>query len=254
MTRQTKTNIKIASATATCIFTLASFFTTTLAWFSSNQMVNASGVSVRVSMINRAFSRFTVHSCDLSLSTSTVLHFHSEPVVALDNVGKMVETGNLRMDNYSTLHQTQPVLFLFEMESGTYEDDINIVAISDNASFTTLITAENVANFPFSSASSFKSASYISNAFPFNNVQLNDYDSRTSFVEINGQNTPTFNQSIELFRGTSHTEIKYVAVILDYYADAIEYIKALDENSNYVTIAEANNNSISFFCDWYLKM
>ena len=254
MTKKTKTNIKIASATATCIFTLASFFTTTLAWFSSNQSVGANGMSVRVSMLSRAFSSFTVHRCDLSLSTSSALHFYSEPVVAFDNVGKIVETGNLHMDNYSTLNQTQPVLFLFTMESGTYEDEINIVAKSDNDSFTTLITAENVARFPFSSASSFKSASYSSNTFPFSNVEVSDLGTMTSFVEIFEEDDPEFTQSIELFRGTSHTEIKYVAVILDYYSDAIEYIKKLEENINYVSIAARNNNSITFYCDWYLEM
>ena len=254
MKKRTKTNLKIIGATSVCIFSLTTLFTTTIAWFSSNRTVDTSGMSVRVSMISRAFSSMTVHRCDLSLSTSSTLHFYSEPVVAINNVGAMVETGDLHMDNYSTLNQTQPVLFLFTLETGTYEDDVNIVATSDNAYFTNVITAQNVANFPFSSASAFKSASYSSNNFPFDNVVISDYSTTTTFVEIDGQNTPTYHQSISLFEGTSHTAVKYVAVILDYYADAIEYIKNLPANANYVSIAESNNNSIGFYCDWILEM
>lgn len=254
MKKRTKTNLKIIGATSICIFSLTTLFTTTIAWFNSNTSVNDSGMSVRVSMISRAFSSMTVHRCDLSLSTSSTLHFISEPVVTINNVGAMVETGNLHMDNYSTLNQTQPVLFLFTLDEGTYEDDVNITATSDNAFFTSVITAQNVANFPFSSASSFKSASYATNDFPFDNVAVSDLATTTTFVEINGQNTPTYHQSIELFDGTSHTTVKYIAVVMDYYAAAIEYIKNLPANANYVSIAESNNNSIGFYCDWILEM
>ena len=46
-TRKTN-NLKIALATVICIFTLATTFTGTLAWFSSNRSVEATGLSVTV--------------------------------------------------------------------------------------------------------------------------------------------------------------------------------------------------------------
>ena len=48
VSKRTKTNLKIAVATATCIFTLATAFTGTLTWFSMNQSVSATGMSVKV--------------------------------------------------------------------------------------------------------------------------------------------------------------------------------------------------------------
>ena len=48
LSRRQMTNLKIAAATATCIFTLATAFTGTLAWFTMNQEVSTTGMSVTV--------------------------------------------------------------------------------------------------------------------------------------------------------------------------------------------------------------
>ncbi len=48
MTSRKKTNLKIIGATLVGLFSLTSLFTGTLAWFSMNQSVSATGMSVRV--------------------------------------------------------------------------------------------------------------------------------------------------------------------------------------------------------------
>ena len=48
ISKKTRTKIKIASATATAIFSLASAFAGTYAWFSNNTQVNVSGASIKV--------------------------------------------------------------------------------------------------------------------------------------------------------------------------------------------------------------
>lgn len=48
ISKKTRTKIKIASATATAIFSLASAFAGTYAWFSNNTQVNVSGASITV--------------------------------------------------------------------------------------------------------------------------------------------------------------------------------------------------------------
>lgn len=46
--KKIQTNLKIAVATGVCIFTLATFFTSTIAWFSVNNSISANGSSVTV--------------------------------------------------------------------------------------------------------------------------------------------------------------------------------------------------------------
>ena len=54
-----KRNLKIVAATATCIFTLATAFTGTIAWFSTNLVAKTSGLSVTV----KAGSTIKLLSC-----------------------------------------------------------------------------------------------------------------------------------------------------------------------------------------------
>lgn len=59
VSKRAKTNLKIAVATATCIFTLATAFTGTLAWFVASKSVSATGMSVTVN----PGSRLRILSC-----------------------------------------------------------------------------------------------------------------------------------------------------------------------------------------------
>ena len=247
-----KTTKRIVVATMMGLFSLFSVFTATLAWFMSNLSTPVSGMEVKVKVMDTSFSQMTVHRCDLSASTSSVLHFYSTPSYTISNTGAITTTAGIDMDNYSDLNQTQPVLLLFTLVENTYEDDIVITATSENENFVYQITAENISAFPFSSAVKFKSASYSTNDFPFTNVVVSDLTTNTSFVTINGGGSATYNDSIVPFQGTSHTVVKYVAIVLDYYSDAIQYI--FGQNLGFETIAADNNNAIDFYCDWTLEI
>ena len=48
LTNKMRTRLKIVGATATAVFSLASVFTATLAWFASNQNVTASAGSISI--------------------------------------------------------------------------------------------------------------------------------------------------------------------------------------------------------------
>lgn len=246
-----KVRRSIIVATAMSIFSLFSVFTATIAWFMSNLTTPVSGMEIRVKTIDVAFSRMTVHRCNLSASTSAVLQFYEEPSVTISGYGSMEATAGLDMDNYSDLNQTQPVLLLFTLNDDTYEDDVVITATSDNENFVYQITAQNISEFPFSSAVKFKSASYSTANFPFNNVVISNLTTNTSFVNINN-GAATYNYTIEPFHGTRHTVVKYVAIVLDYYADAIQYI--FSQNLGFETLAVDNNNAIDFYCDWTLEI
>ena len=238
-------------ATVMCLFSLFSVFSATYAWFASNLNTPVSGMSVRVKVIETDFAQMTVHRCDLSASTSTVLHFYSEPSVTISGYGNVEQVAGLDIDNYSELNKTQPVLLLFTLNADTYEDDVTITATAENENFVSRITPENIGEFPFSSAVKFKSASYTGNSFPFNNVVVNDLSSPTSFVTI-GQGSATYNRYIQPFNGTAHTVINYIAIIIDYYPEAIQYI--FSQSLGFEVYAADNDNAVDFYCDWTLEI
>ena len=255
ISKRTKRGIKLLTAVVICVFTLITTLTSTLAWFSFNKKSEINGMSIRVAMNLSDVNGVTVHRCKLSESTSTLLKFESEPSVRISGSGSVQEISGIDMENYSILNQTQPVLLLFTFKDGIEASSINITATSDSNAFVTAATAQNVASFPFSSAVRFKCGAYTSVSFPFDNVSSSDLGNNTSFVSLTLDNEgnvtgSSFTQQLNLYTGSGNTEVTYLAVILDYYPAAIDYIVG---NTNY-DVFQGNNNSINFTCDWSLTL
>ena len=249
-----KTTTLIISTAAT-LFTLVTSFTATIAWFASMNNVTATGMTITVKMEDSDIQSLTVHKCILSASTSSVLKFEETPSVTVSGHGVVEAASGIEMNDYSTLNQTQPVLLLFTFQDGIIDNAINLTASTESDSFVTAATNSNIGAFPFSSASNFKCVTYSSQSFPFDNVLTNSLSSPISFVALtkdgNGNVTSTsFNNNLNIYTGASNTTITYLAVILDYYADAIDYIV---KNTNY-EVFSTHNNCIDFFCDWMLSL
>ena len=240
------------------IFSLASIFTGTIAWFAVNREVETTGMSVKVSLIQTDVNCLTVHKCDLSASTSSVLQFNPEPSVVATGQGSVTTASGIKMENYSTLNQTQPVLLLLTFNEGKVESDIDMTATSDTNSFVTAATAQNIGAFPFSSAVKFKTCAYSDSyqSFPFANVQTASYSNDISFVTFTKDNegaitSYTYNRNLTIYDGgSSNTSIKYLAIILDYFPDAIDYII----NHTSYDVFNGHNNCIDFFCDWLMEL
>lgn len=250
-----KKSTTIVLATAVTIFTLATSFTATMAWFTANNNVTANGMTVKVKIEETDVNSMTVHRCNLAASTNTLLKFYETPSVVVSGHGSVQTASGIEMNDYSTLNQTQPVLLLFTFSDGILNKDVNVTATSDNNDFVSEATSSNIGAFPFSSAVTFRCASYSSQSFPFDNVQTNSLSALQSFVSFtkDGSGNITsysFNNSLSIYSGSGNTEITYLAVILDYYPDAIDYIV---KNTNYEVFSN-HDNCIDFFCDWMLEL
>ena len=69
VTNKIKSRFKIVSATFTAIFTLATAFTGTIAWFFAIQQVEANGMSVTIASSNCTIDSFNLYRFDYSLNT-----------------------------------------------------------------------------------------------------------------------------------------------------------------------------------------
>ena len=249
MASRKKTNLKIIGATAVGLFSLTSLFTGTLAWFSMNQSVSTTGMTVRVKSISSIISKVTIHNSILDITTSSVIQFENTPIATINIAGagnNSMASATIDIDDYSELYPTKPVLFLFTLIDGVKNEDINLFA-KTNESIVDIVEEEDVNKTPLSSAVWFKSAAYTNASFPFNNVVVNDLSSTAQFADYSAA-TPTFNNSITLYSGTGSAIVKYVAVVMEYETTAIETIKA---NNTQIAL---EYDRIGFYCDWIMEM
>ena len=251
MIKFNKRKANIIGATGMAIFSLGSVFAGTYAWFAMNTEVGASGMSVRLNNESNQLSILTIHKCNLAASTDSKLVFYETPACTVSASG--INYGEApTMDNYSDLNQTQPMLLLFGFNSGVNEQSVTIRAKSDNDSYVSTITSQNISHFPFSTTVIFKSASFTDTTFPFSNVPKSSLTQETSFVTITNYTYSGYTSNINLFTGSADRTITYVAVIMDYYPEAREVL--LTNNVGVDILALDNNNAIDFYCDWILEV
>ena len=251
MKKKGNKHLKIGVATMIAIFALANSFVATYAWFAMNTSVTASGMNIRLNNEGQLLTMLTIHRCNSSASTDNNLVFFSEPAVTISQSG--ISNSYVAMDNYSDLNKAQPLLLLFGLNNGVEQSQVTITAKSDNENYVSTITEDNISSFPFSTTVSFKSASFTSDSFPFNNVSLSSFTQSSSFVTIANHSFSSYSSQINIFEGgNSSTVIKYVAVIMDYYPEAREVL--LTNNVGVDLLAANNNNVISFYCDWTLEI
>lgn len=234
------------------LFSLLTVFSATFAWFALNQKVDSTGMMVRIKDQGKIMSGFTVHRCRLNESSATVLKFYETPMIKVNSDGTVVSGDDADIDDFASLSQSQPTLLLFTFAPDTQASAINIKAKTETSMTLPYVTSENVNHFPFSYSVCFKSGLVTTANFPFDNVTIASLSQSAQFVTIDNNHAITgLNQDIDIFVGSGNDVVTYVAVVMDYLPDAIEYIISLNIDS--VDIPE-NNNRIDFYCDWIMEL
>ena len=74
-----------------------------------------------------------------------------------------------------------------------------------------------------------------------------------SFTSIdNSDDSTDFNQEPLLYTSSANTTVKYISVIVDYYADAVEYIYSTYLGND--TLETEFGSELHFICDWGLEV
>ncbi len=241
-------NMKIAGATGLTLFSLVASFTAAIAWFSAdNTDVTASAMTFIAKNYSTSFVSVEVHKCIPDQCNSTTLAFSS--VAAMTVYDSSTPSASLIVDDYGELNKSQPVLLLFNLTSGTKEGDVKITANTNTGTFLQAITAANVNKYPLSNAVNFKSAAFNrpGEGFQYSTIQVASLTQSSKFVNsITAGSTLNTNPTI-FDGGDSETVVTHVAVVMDYYVDAVEAIKAVASGNSLVT---NNGNRLGFDCDW----
>ena len=254
-----------------CIFTLASVFSATFAWFNLLVNTDANASNIPILKQGMSLSALSIHKSDLSHSTTTNTLFQSvvSGGVSVDEEGEVTYIDqDVIVDDYSQLHRTQPLMFLFTLNDGVIDSDVQIKATTETTSPITGQLSEVDGN-PLSSIVQFRSCSFTASEFAAitetntyegetvtqYNIQSSALGAAARFVKMNESQTAwaeddNFDQEIVLYAGSASTEIKYVVVIMDYYDHALDIISSLNMTNPIFT----NENVIGFTCDWIMEM
>ena len=247
-----KKNTKIFVATGMTLFSLVAVFTATIAWFPFNQNVNSNGMFVMVKEGNAYKAGLSLHKCLTNESTFDNLSFNYADATV----------SQFRIDDYSRLNTTQPVLILFPM--GVVDENTGILmgAPASNVSLSIVSNtgvgyadvntedpqAKNYySRFPFSNVCSFRVVAWTDDVptnatstfdptrYYVDFTSIGQNDSRCfvglaqSFVTPDVSSLVWNGSSLTLFDGStlpnaSSTIIKYLGVVLDYYEPALSVI------------------------------
>ena len=269
MAKIKKSTLKIIAATMMSIFSLASVFSATIAWF--NLMQNTAGGADRMPVIDQdgLLKRVTFHDLNAEYTTAStyafdggnnirgelVMNWATGELEGLDDV-------SISLDRYDPLNQSHPLLMLFEFNKATPGYAVEIKATTETNDFVGYI--ENANGNPLSSVVQHSSIyftaapslvngtiqfakSSLSEAGHFSNIVFDEL----GYPIIDAEHG--FESEQYFFKNSSlQTEILYVGVVIDYYEDAMSYLYSINLG-NPLFEADATNEDagvINFICDW----
>ena len=275
MERKERKTIKLVAATSCCLFSLVAAFAASFAWFSNNLNVKNNGMQLTVETLQSSFSKMTLHKY-LGESNNNLL-FNKEASGKFEYnfiTGETTYTGTSAdafMGRFSLMEPRHPFLALIEYSSIiTADSGNNRISIHGdtehyfigalNSETGTFYEELNASGNPLSSIVRFSSSSYTSLSTGSITVEDTNYatynfatpNSWQHFVDI--EKAPDgslvydeedgWNPSKTFFEATSGN-IKYIAIIFDYYDEALEYIYNIYLGNEFL-----ERDIIPFSCDW----
>ena len=193
-------------------------------------------------------------------------------------------TTSIALNPYETLDRYQPILLLIEFQQ-EYQDlgagDAVISATVNHVDGKGFIGARNATtNSPeydlsnsniyqtinnknyywLSSVIRFFSKSFDASSFSTlssgstYDFTLGNMDNQSHFVSINSSNeTSSFTESIDIYSSPADTDIQYIAVIVDYFPDAVEFIYSTFLGDATLESAEYDYE-LNYLCDWKMEV
>ena len=277
MKRHGNKNLKIIALTSMCIFTLFTCFSAAIAWFQANRKIDDEYSDIGVLDVAGRFVKMTFHKIvNLTESkTQDSFKFNQTPSATFTYDWKTGETHYKKTDTedddasfmgeFSLMYSRHPILLLIELDqvyeivegsnpvliTGTTEERFLGEMLYDDDD--KLIVPLSETDNPLSSIVQFDgqgiedlddvSGSYNSTSTYDFTVGHNDWD---RFVTLDADddyeswdNNPTFYES------QIGDSIKYVALIFDYYSDAIDLIYNI-----YLGSEILEQEHVPFICDW----
>lgn len=193
-------------------------------------------------------------------------------------------TTSIALNAYETLDRYQPMLLLIELqkeytnleasEVQVYanveeaegkgfigaRDEVTNAPVYDLSDSSIYQTKNNIKYYWLSSVVRFFSKSFNASAFTTlssgstYDFILGNMDNEAHFVDINNSDeTSSFNNTVEIYNSPAGGSVQYIALIVDYYPDAIEFIYSTFLGDATLESAEYDYE-LNYLCDWGMEV
>lgn len=262
--------MKMVMAIGLCCFSVVAVAVSSVAWFTALRKKDASN-GMQVFTPDKIFKKMTIHNIYDIDYVNVQYKFDKNPVATAEynpTTGQVETSDNftIEMDTYEDLEQNHPVLMLVELMdeiTATSLDPITVYATSTNDEYFGVPDEDgNPKNpilqegNPLSSVVAFYTNSYTGDElssstittattynFPIAELKTDSGFVRETFSTFEEDSFIDFTQNKRLWSTETKT-VKYIAIIVDYYRPAIEFIY-----STYLS-EEVLEDTIYFTCDW----
>ena len=288
--------LKIVSATAMTIFSLATVFAATIAWFSTNTETASDGMGLNVSYASGRLSYIELHQLNSIAYNRDIptYKFATLPYCTLTYnwaAGDFAVEGNnniFQLGQYTLLDQEHPVLMIFALDrqyTSETNGDIYIKGLTDVGGFlgdvvndlpkydlgdpTEEIFVKRVVDgdvttdyYALSSVVKFSYKTYTTSAyntftqdattldFVSNDASLKKGQSFVHFEDEDS--TPIYTQQPTIYSSTAGEQLQYIAVIMNYYPDALNAIFTTYLRDT--VLDDTYDGYLNFACDWTLEI
>ena len=260
-------SLKIIASISVVLFSLVATFSGAIAWFQVMRSTTSNSEGMKVSLSSGVLKSLSFHELDPNdgIVTGedgevTSYKFSSEAISTIDitwgdtaNPEYNVKTPSL--GRYSLLSKTNPLLLVFELNSPTQANVVSIKATA--AQQYTASQYESLANADSNPLSWV--VKYSSKVITANSMVASDYTIATNtlsaedhFATIDAKgNLSSFSQNKTFYQGNSTTLINYVCIVLDYYAEAMEYFYAVNLGKTFINDF---SHDVPFDIDWSMEI
>jgi hypothetical protein len=282
-------HIKIVAATSMTLFSLLTVFSACIAWFGMNKEVGASGQNIVVSRLNGKLASIDFFSFDDVITDPngiTGYKFFPDEIGNItfnyleDSITVSDDTA-ISLERYTPLQKEHPLLLIFNLtEQFDFQpNQFRIEAITDRTTFLGAKNEDGTPLFGLTNESSYLRYNPtlpryyypLSSVAKFMYQELSTADYNTlmqgttldllfentttneNFVTItSGTEESDFNSNPELYV-SSEGSVAHIALIIDYFPDAIEYIY-----TTYLGDDDLEGNifqsELYFECDWTFEV
>lgn len=232
--------------TSVTIFSLATVFVATFAWFTAVRNVDADGSGFIASALNGVIESVEFHT----MSDKEYI-YNEEATVAfdVDTSGNTYTKGNentsIEIGNYSTYGSKKSLMVLFKLRQDASDYNFTLKANTTITDFASTLLGSNGSidkeNNSISNVIQFYPTTFDSNVvYDFSELKKDIESNSSKFVTVSQMTATLKNTSISLVENTK--KVNSIAIILSYNKDSIEMIY-----SKYIGNAVFNNNPTIYF-------